>query len=177
MTKEETLRIKPRPRKPGHHTKPLPESFDSWCRRARVLPGDPTPAMSSPRPGVRRYSTEAFSTTLKGGPDTMPPLKTTLEIFCLRTGRVFRARETSIKREFYQRPGWLTQHSRELVACKHCPDTHVLISEWQATSFGLLGDPIGGARVTRRDRAFGRRMNDDLFDRRKFPPVENVEAA
>jgi hypothetical protein len=149
------------------------ESFESWCRRARILSGDPTPAVSSPRNLWSDQATGAFSTTLKG-PDTMPALATTLEIFCLRTGRSFRARGSAVRLERYEMPGSLISHYRHLVACKHCSDTHLLLNEYQAACFELLGGPIDGRALTSRDRAFGRRGNRSLFERRRFPPVENV---
>lgn len=154
-----------------HKKKRRPESFESWCRRARsLLPGDPTPAVSSciDECGLR---TKAFFTAMTG-PSLMPALTTTLEIFCLRTGRVFRARGSAVKLERYERPGAEINYYRLLVACKRCPDTHLLLNPYQAACFELLGDPT----LTRRDRSFGRNGNRHLFERRTLPPVEPAAA-
>jgi hypothetical protein len=108
------------------------------------------------------------------GPSTMPVLTTTIEVFCLRTGRTFRARGSAVRRERYERAGSEISHYRYLVSCKRCPDTHVLLGTFRAASFDLLGDPIGGLRITQKDRSFGRRrlFTQELFDRKRFPPVE-----
>jgi len=146
------------------------ESFDSLCRRAGISPGDPTPAVSS-RGGSSDWgsSEEAHFISPKESGETMPRLTTTLEVFCLRTGRKFKVRETAIKVERYQR--WKHDsevlYSRDLVACKHCSDTHQLLSTWQAASFAFLGDPVGGRPWTRKDLSFGRWNNRHIFDRKK----------
>lgn len=155
-----------------------PESFDSWCRRNRVAPGDPTPAVSSLLPhSLGNLSTEAYRVALKGC-DTMPALTTTLEVFCLRTERVFRVKGADVMREQYD-PGWGREicHYRNLIVCKGCSDKHVLLSEMQAAAFGLVGDPIGGPRITQKDRSFFRRMNRQLFDRKKYPPLKRATTA
>jgi hypothetical protein len=106
----------------------------------------------------------------------MPALVTTLEVFCLRTGKPFRVRGNAVRSEYYQRPGWEdTLCSRELVACRRCSDTHLLLSEFQAASFGLLQG--AGEFWTRWKLSHGRRWNRALFDRKRFPPVEPAAAA
>ena len=74
----------------------------------------------------------------------------------------------------YERYGQSSVFCRELVACKHCPDTH-LLSPYQAASFGFLGDPIDGPAWTRSGLALERWFGRDVFDRRKFPPVADVK--
>jgi hypothetical protein len=154
-------------------TKRVVESFDFLCRRAGISPGDPTPAVSSP--WSDQGWTESYSVNVKGSA-TMPVLTTTVEVFCLRMGRRFKVGGTAIRAERYQYWKYDSDAplaSRNLVACKHCSDTHQLLSAWQAASFGFLGDPVAnGSQWTRKSLRFGRKMNRHIFDRKRFPPVE-----